>query len=110
MKLPNGKSAKLGAKIEDYVLNPAHRGGQHKARVFEAALGISLVNKHELEDALLSAAANADQFESRGDNGHGEVFVLKFPYQNGCGTATILSAWIVLQEEDFPRLVTCYII
>jgi len=45
MKLPNGARADLGTKIEDYVLNPRHWEGRHKARVFESVLGISLANQ-----------------------------------------------------------------
>lgn len=44
MGLPNGHRAELGTKLEDYVLNPAHGEGRHKARVFESALGITLTN------------------------------------------------------------------
>ena len=45
MKLPNGDRADLGTKIEDYVLNPRHWEGRHKARVFESVLGITLANR-----------------------------------------------------------------
>jgi hypothetical protein len=44
MRLPNGNRADLGTKLEDYVLNPRHREGRHKARVFESALGLTLAN------------------------------------------------------------------
>ena len=44
MKLPNGNRADLGNKLADYSLNPLHRHGQHKARVFESVLGITLAN------------------------------------------------------------------
>jgi len=40
MRLLNGDRADLGTKLEDYVLNADHRQGRHKARVFEAVLGI----------------------------------------------------------------------
>ena len=49
MKLPNGERADLGSKLEDYSLNPFHRHGQHKARVFESALGITLANAELME-------------------------------------------------------------
>jgi len=45
MKLPNGDRADLGSKIEDYVLNPRHWEGRHKARVFESVLGITPANR-----------------------------------------------------------------
>ena len=110
MKLPNGARAELGTKIEDYVLNSAHWEGRHKARVFESVLGITLANREVLRDAILSAAANLDEAQALGDNGHGHVYVLKFPLVTARGGATILTAWIIRHDEDFPRLTTCYIL
>ena len=73
MKLPNGEHADLGTKINEYVLNPRHWEGRHKARVFESVLGITLANQEVLRHAILSAAENSDQAELLGDNGHGKV-------------------------------------
>ena len=78
MKLPNGDRADLGTKLEDYSLNPLHRHGQHKARVFESALGITFANMDVLTRALLAAAKNSDDFIALGDNGFGETYVLRF--------------------------------
>ena len=108
MKLPNGGRADLGTKLEGYVLNPGHREGRHKARLFESVLGVTLANQDILRRAILSAAASSDQAEPRGDNGHGEVYVLRFPLETERGRATVLTAWIIRHGEDFPRLVTCY--
>jgi len=77
MKIPNGERADLGTKIEDYSLNPLHREGRHKARVFASVLGITRDNAGLLRRAVLEAAATSDDAESRGDNGYGEVFVLR---------------------------------
>lgn len=110
MKLPNGDRADLGTKLEDYVLNPLHREGRHKARVFASALGISLANRDILLRAILSAAAQSDRVEARGDRGHGAVYVLRFPLETARGRAIVLTAWIVGHGEDFPRLTTCYIV
>jgi Domain of unknown function (DUF6883) len=110
MKLPNGENADLGTKLEDYSLNPLHRHGQHKARVFESALGITITNKEILVRALLSAAKNSNGFVSLGDNGFGEAYVLRFHLTTNKGSATVLSAWIVRHNEDFPRLTTCFIV
>ena len=110
MRLPNADRADLGEKLEQYVLNPDHRLGQHKAHVFESVLGITLANRDVLADAILSAARASDQAEPRGDNGHGELYVLRFPLQTPTGAATLLTAWIIRHGEDFPRLTTCYII
>jgi hypothetical protein len=41
-KLPNAEGAEVPpAKLRDYVLNPRHPDGAHKARVFASALGIT---------------------------------------------------------------------
>jgi len=97
-------------KIEEYSLNPGHREGQHKARVFAAALGITLDNASVLRHAILEAAVSSEEAESRGDNGFGEIFVLRFPLETETGAAVVLTAWIVRHSEDFPRLTTCYIL
>lgn len=110
MRLPNGDRADLGTKLEDYVLNPRHREGRHKARVFESILDITLANSDVLRQALLSAAENSDDAEPLGNNGHGDVYVLRFLLETEKENATVLSAWIVRDGEDFPRLITCYIL
>jgi hypothetical protein len=57
---------------------------------------------------VLDAAAESDNAESRGDNGYGEVFMLRFPMRTATGPAKVLTAWIVRRGEDFPRLTTCH--
>ncbi|MBI3782122.1 MAG: hypothetical protein HY270_01850 [Deltaproteobacteria bacterium] len=109
MTLPNGERAELGTKLHDYVLNPLHRDGRNKARVFEATLGITLAEADELAEAILDAAANRD-CESKGDNGFGEVYVLRFPMRTKKGEAMILTARVIRRGEDFPRLTTYYIV
>ncbi len=110
MKLPNGQRADPGTKLEDYVLNPYHFEGRHKARVFEIHLGITLNNRDVLRKAILAAAESSDAAQSRGNNGHGEIYVLRFPLATELGSATVMTAWIIRNSEDFPRLVTCYIL
>ena len=110
MKLPNGERADLGTKIEDYVLNPSHWEGRHKARVFESMLGITRSNQQVLREAILAYAVNSEEVEVFGDNGYGTLYVLRFPLTIAHRTAMILTAWIIRHEEDFPRLITCYIL
>ena len=110
MKLPSGDRADLGTKIEDYVLNPRHWEGCHKARLFESVLGITLANREVLHQAILSAAETSEDAEPLGNNGHGEVYILRFPLETQRGSAGVLTAWIIRDGEDFPRLVSCYIV
>lgn len=110
MKIPNGHRADLGTKLEEYVLNPSHREGKHKARVFESVLGINESNRDLLERAILNAVAQSSEAESRGNNGYGQCFVLRLSMTTAKGSAVILTAWIIVNGEDFPRLTTCYIV
>ena len=110
MKLPNGQQCDLGTKLEDYSLNPLHREGRNKARIFDSALGITRANVEVLRAAIQSAAASSDEAEARGDNGFGEVFNLRFVMTTDRGSATVLTSWIVLHNQNFPRLTTCYIV
>jgi len=110
MKLPKGENVDLGTKLEEYVRNAAHREGRHKARLFESVLGITLANRELLRQAILAAAANSDEAQPRGDNGHGAVYSLRFLLETPKGSAVVLTAWIVRHGEDFPRMTTCYIV
>jgi hypothetical protein len=92
------------------VLNPRHRSGRHKARVFESALGITRQNQDILAKALHEAAGNSENAISTGDQGFGATFIIRFPLTTDKGAATVLSGWILRHGEDFPRLVTCFII
>ena len=110
MKLPNGDRADLGTKLSDYVLNPEHRHGRHKARVFVSSLGITRQNQQLLSDALRKAATDSTDAISMGDQGFGEIFEIRFPLATDSGQATVLSTWITRRGEGFPRLVTCFIV
>ena len=85
MKLPNGDRADLGTKIENYVLNPRHCEGRHKARVFELVLGITLANRQVLRQTILSAAENSDEAEPLGNNGHGSFTFSVFRWRRNVG-------------------------
>ena len=110
MRVPNGDRAELGSKLEGYSLNSAHRQGQHKARVFESALGITLANADVLRTALRHAAANSEDAVHNGNNGYGDVYELRFSLTTTKATATVFSVWIIRTGEDFPRLITCFIL
>jgi hypothetical protein len=110
VELPNGERADVGTKVEDYSLNPHHRHGRHKARVFGSVLGITLADAEVLRAALKRAAARSGEAVHRGNNGFGEVYELRFELTTARGAATVLSVWIVRNGEDFPRLTTCFIV
>jgi hypothetical protein len=110
MKLPNPELTIIDLKkLSDYCLNPEHPDGQHKARVFKAALGISLENVEELRLALLEAIRVNEAVIDK-SNQYGQKYVIDFTMARAKQQATIHSVWIVKYTEDFARLVTCYIL
>lgn len=110
MKLPNSDRAIIDdQKLTGYCLNPNHADGQHKANVFQSALGISLDDVEELKAALREAVWICDATLGK-SNQYGRRYVIDFSMTRLEKRAVIRSVWIVRYDEDFPRLVTCYVL
>lgn len=109
MKLPNGDQAIVDiVKLRDYCLSPIHPRGRHKARVFEAVLGLTADDAEQLRSALLQAALTEDATPSEQD-AFGQRYVIDFRLSGPMGEALVRSARIVRADEDFPRLTSCYV-
>lgn len=109
MRLPNGHQAIVAIeKLTDYCLNPHHPRGRHKARVFEAALGIRQVDAPQLRDLLLEAARNGEASVGLAD-ASGQRFTIDFAVRTAIGADTIRSHWIIRAGETAPRLTTCFV-
>jgi hypothetical protein len=107
--LPNPDRAIIPfEKLEGYSLNPNHSEGQHKAIVFRSALGIGLDEAQELRMALTQVLLTQEAIPLD-RNAYGQKYGIDFEMQRGEQQAIIRSVWIVRDNEDFPRLVTCYI-
>ena len=110
MKLPNGERAVIDRrKLTAYSLDPEHDEGRHKAHLFASLLGINLENAEILLGALEQSARTGEAVEGKLDR-YGQRYVIDFDFAGPSSTATIRSAWIVRHGEDFPRLVTCFIL
>lgn len=110
MKLPNGKRALIEPrKLVAYSLDPDHDEGRHKAHLFESVLGINQHNADLLLHAIEDAAMSGEAILGKSDQ-YGQRFVIDFAFTGPNGSATLRSAWIIRRNEDFPRLVTCYIL
>ncbi len=110
MKLPNSDRAVIDPrKVTDYCLSPEHDDGKHKAQLFRDLLGLTLDNAQLLLDALQRIATSGEAVPGKADK-YGQRYVIDFPFAGPSGQATLRSAWIVRTSEDFPRLVTCYIL
>jgi uncharacterized protein DUF6883 len=110
VKLPNADRAIVDiVKLRDYCLNPLHPEGRHKARVFQAVLGIGHNDAEELRLILLAVARDEDALPTEKDE-YGQRYVIDFLLNHMGRRAIIGSAWIIRTIEDFPRLATCYVL
>ena len=110
MKVPGAEGAYIDlAKLRDYCLCANHAEGKHKARVFRSALGLEAEDSEWLRDQLLIAVAREDCWAGP-TTGFGHRFVLDSTICKHGREAKVRSAWIIRAGEDFPRLVSCYVL
>ena len=106
MKLPNGDRAIVELeKLVDYCLNPDHPRGKHKARVFRSACGLSAEHADSVRQQLLEVAARNEATQTL-RTAHGRRYVVECMLAGPAGRARVLTAWIVRDDEDFPRFVS----
>jgi hypothetical protein len=110
MKLPHAEHAFVDiAKLREYCLNPRHPRGRHKARVFAAALGFGAEDAGLFSSILLRAVLESSAVPTEKDE-HGQRYIVDFPMAGPKGQALVRSSWIVLDGENFPRFLTCYVL
>lgn len=114
MKLPNADRAVIDIeKLRDYSLNPNHPAGKHKARVFLAALGLKADDAERLRNLILEAILIAEATEQKASS-YGQRFVVDFQataFDKHVATSKLIrTAWIIRNDENFPRLTSCYIL
>jgi len=109
MRLPNSHKAVVEIqKLRDYSLNPSHPVGQHKARVFRAALGITLNDAGWLRERALEIALNDDAQRSAASV-FGDKYVIDSVVEREGRSAIVRFSWIIEHGTDFPRLTSCYV-
>jgi len=108
MRVPNGERALIDpSKLRDYTLNPTHRVGTHKARLFASLLGMTISDTEALRDILFNIIRTEEARLGELDE-YGQRYVIDFLLTWQHKQVTVRSAWIIRPDEDFPRLVTCY--
>jgi hypothetical protein len=113
MRLPNAENAVVDiAKLRDYSLNRNHPEGKHKARVFLEKLGITRNDAERLREIILEAILKVDALEQN-PTLYGRRFIVDFELSWPEGkfilsSALVRTAWIIRNDEDFPRLTTCF--
>ena len=95
-------------KLTGYCLNAEHHPGKHKARVFKSALNLGIEDAEILKTALLDAVHRNVAVPTK-RNAYGEKYIIDFEMSHSGRTAEVRSIWIVRNDENFPRFVTCYI-
>jgi len=115
MKLPNAENAFVDiAKLRDYCLNPNHPEGKHKAHIFQEKIGFGQNDAERLRQLILQEILTVEAREES-PTAYGRRFVVDFmirvdeQFKYVLSFVTIRSAWIIRNEEDFPRLTTCFI-
>ena len=108
MKLFNARAAFIDpGKIRDYLLSPDHPQGRCKA-VFFARLGYYQENWRLLENDLVALALSAEA-ELDHVNPYGCLYrvggILMGPSNK---SAVVVTIWIILTDEDFPRFITAF--
>lgn len=108
MKLPGAERAVVDpSKVRDYLLSPEHPVGRHKARFF-SALGFDRSAWPALHRVLLDLARGGEASEGAATP-YGRKYEVHGTIHGPAGrTAEIVTVWIILDAEDFPRLVTAY--
>ncbi len=96
-------------KLRDYCLSNTHPRGKHKARVFSAALGLGPKDAEWLRDRLKETVLTAKP-EDIQEGPYGSLYTVDVQLSFKDKTALVRCYWIIRRGEDFPRLVTCYIL
>ncbi|WP_447965597.1 DUF6883 domain-containing protein [Nitrospira sp. Ecomares 2.1] len=110
MKLSNAARAIVDVrKLRDYCLSREHPRGQHKARVFQSALGWTAASAEEVRRRLLEVVQR-EKATFLGSDDYGKRYALDFSVHGPAGPVTVRSLWIVRRDEDFPRFASCYIL
>lgn len=108
MTLPNGDKAIVEeGKVREYLLSPSHPVGRFKSRFF-AQLGFTSDHWEEFV-AGLKRLAREGECRVGEVNEYGRKYLVGGPLAGPGGrTAEVVSVWIVLEEDDIPKLVTVY--
>lgn len=108
MKLPAADRAIVDeAKVRDYLLSPEHPVGRFKAAFFASA-GYTRQDWERLQRVFLSIAASEDATPGQPSD-FGQKYEVRGRIEGPTGRSfEVVTVWIVLRGESFPRFVTSY--
>ncbi len=85
-----------------------HPYGKEKAVTFKSALGITVNEAALLKEAIIKGLPGNDCFIREKDE-YGERFTVLMKIRIFQKEAIVITGWIIRNEEDYPRLTSCYI-
>jgi hypothetical protein len=105
--LPNYQRAIIPrSKLEDYALNPAHKEGKHKARLFKSILGFEKADWQKLEKIILDELPYYEAILTREDK-WGKYYSVSLLIVGSTGKKAIVQTiWIIETGKDYPSFVT----
>jgi len=108
MKLPAADRALITeSKVRDYLLSPLHPVGRFKAAFF-AAVGYGQGEWQALVADLARLAAQGEAVQTEA-TAFGQKYEVRGRITGPSGrSAMLVSVWIVLSGEAFPRFVTAF--
>jgi hypothetical protein len=109
MRLPGAERARIPTdKLVRYALDAHHPRGQHKARVFVSALGITASDWRYLHDQILDALRDAAVRSTRiTPFGVAYEVVVTIDGLNG-RSAPVVTTWII-ERDGAPRLTSTWV-
>ena len=108
MLVPNPDQAVIKpAKIRDYLLSSRHPLGRFKAAFFQS-LGYESDHWQQFAADLRKQHLGVEA-ELLPASPYGQKYLIRASLKGPSGQqAQVISIWIVLATEDFPRLITAY--
>ncbi len=108
MQLPNAERAIVEPrKVRDYLLSPGHPVGRFEA-LFFARLGFTAEMWQELRAELRRVPLH-NEAELAERTAYGQKYIVRGTIQGAAGReAKVFTVWIILNDDDVPRLVTAY--
>jgi hypothetical protein len=108
--LPHSENAIINpAKLRDYCLNADHPRGRHKARVFREALGLSMDDAEWLQQNIRDGIQNHPGEKQETDS-FGSRWRVDLPLTRQGKSVVVRTGWMIKTGEQFPHLITCWVL
>jgi hypothetical protein len=106
--LPHAENATIPiVKIRDYVLNPDHAVGRHKAQVIAAGTGLGRTDYRDMVDQIQRGIMVYEAVEHHLVD-RNKQFYVEMPINGPTGSMIVRTIWIYEEGNDGPRLTTVY--